>query len=116
MAKIIEWDRDGYPTEKSLRRLRRVIGLNNTKAEIKEAIEAFYDALKENLYNDAYGPDRVEVRGEEMVVWAYHTLGWSGNEDIIRVLQESWIFDWALERYDSGGHYYFKPIEKVLKN
>jgi hypothetical protein len=42
-------------------------------------------------------------------VWAYHTLGWSGNKDIVAVLENSWLFDWLLERYDSGGHYYFLP-------
>lgn len=83
--------------------------------DYKQAIAAFYAALRENRYPDYCGPDRVEVRGEVIDVWAYHTGGWSGNENIIAVLKESWLFGWLLERYDRGGHYYFRPVERVLK-
>jgi len=111
LKRIIEWNEDGYPTKSSLECLRKEVKSKN----YKRAIEAFYAALRENYYHPDYcGHERVEVRGEVVDVWAYHTGGWSGNEDIIAVLQESWLFDWLLERYDWGGHYYFRPIEQVL--
>ena len=101
---LIEWTEDGYPTEASLERLRKAL----RDQDVRKAVEAFYAALKENRWPNFCGPERVEVRGEVMEVWGYHTGGWSGNEDIIGVLQESWMWGWLLERYDAGGHYYFK--------
>lgn len=107
---IIQWDQYGYPTEKSLKKLKKKI---NSK-DIQEAIETFYLALHENRYPDATGIEEVEVRGERKKVWGYHTLGWSGNEDIIRVLKTSVLFDVLLERYDAGGHYYFRLKEELV--
>jgi len=104
---IIEWDDEGYPTEESLGKLKEALSSEN----IEKAFNDFYSALKENFYPDCFGLTRVEVRGEVIDVWEYHTLGWSGNEDIIRVLEQSWMWGMLLERYDSGGHYYFK-VEK----
>ena len=109
---IIEWDKNGYPTTKSLEQLRKALNTEN----YKKAIEVFYEALKENYYTEYSRPERVEVRGDVIDVWAYHTGGWSGNEDIIEALKDSWIFNWLLERYDSGGHYYFRLIEHVTRN
>lgn len=117
MAGIIEWDENGYPTPESLWRLRKALMAEDQTAlepeDCKQNIAAFYAALKENRYSDYCGPERIEVRGEVIDVWGYHTGGWSGNEDIIAVLKESWLWDWSLERYDRGGHYYFRPIEQV---
>lgn len=100
--KIIEWE-DGYPTEESLAELKKVLNGN----EITNAVQAFYTALKENYYSHLCGLTKVDVREEPMDVWEYHTSGWSGNEDIIKVLNQSWLWDIFLERYDRGGHYYF---------
>jgi hypothetical protein len=111
MTKIIEWDSDGYPTEESLEQLRKAIDNKN----FQKATEIFYEALKENFYSDACRLEQTEVRGEVINVWAYHTVGWSGNESIINVLKDAWLFGWLLERYDSGGHYYFKPPEKIMR-
>lgn len=107
----IEWDEDGYPTAESLQRLWEALRVKDHK----KAIMAFYAALKENRYPDYCGPERVEVRGEVIDVWGYHTGGWGGNEQIISILQEHQFFYLFLERYDAGGHYYFKPPEQVLK-
>lgn len=101
---IIEWDEDGYPTPESLERLRQALKDNS----IKKAKKAFYAALRENWYH-LCGPEQVEVRGEVIDVWGYHTGGWSGNEEIIAVLQEQgFLWWWLLQRYDRGGHYYFQ--------
>ena len=101
---IIEWDKDGYPTEKSLNRLEKELNYS----DFHKAIEIFREALKENYYSGYCGPDQIEINGETIDVWAYHTGGWSGNESIINVLKKSWVFDLLLIRYDRGGHYYFE--------
>ena len=106
---IIEWDEYGYPTQESLEKLEQILNGN----DIRKAIKAFYSALKENYYPDCCGSTEVEVRGEIEKVWEYHTRGWSGNEDIIRVLENSWVWSLAFERYDAGGHYYFKPKKEI---
>jgi hypothetical protein len=103
--KVIEWDQNGCPTEESLERLEEVLA----DEDVIMAHKVFYAALEENFYRDSCGPRKVEVRGEIIDVWEYHTLGWSGNESIINTLQTSWMWNWLLERYDAGGHYYFKP-------
>ena len=103
--KIIVWDDDGYPTEESLERLGKILNGD----DYEKAYEAFWSALKENTYgNMMYGHTKVEVRGEIKEVWQYHTGGWSGNESIIRVLQDTVYWHLVLDRYDAGGHYYFK--------
>ena len=108
---IIEWDEDGYPTEESLEQLEKVLN-----GDLKKAIKAFYAALKENYYGDsAVGLTKKEVRGEEREVWEYHTFGWSGNEAIISTLSQFPLWSVYLERYDAGGHYYFKPWNEVKK-
>lgn len=117
MVKIIEWDNEGYPTEKSLDRLEKVLD----GEDVQSAKKAFYEALKENHYKNydgagLYGLTQAEVRGELIDVWEYHTLGWSGNEAIMAVLKTCWLYDYLLERYDRGGHYYFRPCEELVKN
>ena len=108
--KIIEWDNDGYPTEESLERLGKILNAD----DYEKAYEAFWSALKENTYGDMMcGKTKKEVRGEIKEVWQYHTGGWSGNEDIIRVLQDSPFWGLYLDRYDAGGHYYFKPKKEI---
>jgi len=108
---IIKWDEYGYPTEESLEELEKLINSSN----YKEAVSAFYEALEENYYPDAVGVEEKEVRGHVIEVWAYHTFGWSGNEAIIKTLAKSFLFVLFLERYDAGGHYYFKLKEEALK-
>jgi hypothetical protein len=46
----------------------------------------------------------IEIEGDKIEL---HTLGWSGNEDIIRELQKSslWLMHWS--KTFAGGHYYF---------
>jgi len=45
-----------------------------------------------------------------------HTGGWSGNEDVIRALQENFVF-WTLywEKSVRGGHYYFEIPARHVK-
>lgn len=112
---IIRFTDDGYPTPESLERLRKELEsggyrMNDLRFNGR-AIDAFYSALRSN-HCGWCGPDRVEVRGEMLDVWAYHTGGWSGNEQIIHELQRSYLWNVFLQRYDAGGHYYFDPPEK----
>lgn len=60
------------------------------------------------------------LKGKRKLKLELHTWGWSGNEDIINVLQKImfWFMFWR--KSIRGGHYYFKIdlklFEKVNKN
>ena len=79
---IIEWDDDGYPTEESLKQLEKALKIGKTAEEWKRAVDVFYEAVKENVYPDYCGPERVEVRGETKDVWGYHTV----DGQVMRIL------------------------------
>ena len=96
MLKIIEWDEEGYPTEESLQKLSEVLN----SLDFMKAKEAFYDALKENIYRDACGRTQVEVRGKTMDVWEYHTYG-CRNEGEHRMKAQYKIFKGMMP------HHYF---------
>lgn len=109
---MIEWDVNGYPTKRSLQQLRQE--LESWRTDPERAARAFYAALADHGPYGASGPERVEVRGEVCDVYGYHTLGWSGCEDVIRTLQGTWLWGMLLQRYDRGGHYYFDPLDEVM--
>ena len=55
-----------------------------------------------------YGDMGFRQRGKRVIKLELHTLGWSGNEDIIQALKMNFIFwsmNWDMSR--RGGHYYF---------
>lgn len=93
----------GYPTEESLQRLREKL----RSADFYEARQAFWTALTVNHF-DLVGWE--EDTGGNLS-WAYHTGGWSGNEAILRALEEANHGLWRLYlwRYERGGHYWFTP-------
>jgi hypothetical protein len=62
-------------------------------------------ALMENHYGDmALGIVRCRINGKRLTLLAYHTVGWSGNEDIIAALMDGRagaVFrNWLLARAD----------------
>jgi hypothetical protein len=117
--RIVEWA-GGYPTKDSLKRLQDGIVKAWKGGDIEhiDAVRRFFATLLENRYgHDAVRFERVEVRGEKRVLLAYHTLGWVGNDIIIGALESppnATFFYKYLERYDSGGHYYFQVPEFLL--
>mgnify|MGYP001583711249 CR=1 FL=1 len=44
-----------------------------------------------------------------------HTGGWSGNEDIIHVLEQNYYFWYFLEESTVGGHYWFTIMPQFWK-
>jgi hypothetical protein len=102
MNKHPEFDADGYPTEKTLRTIRRW-----PLQDFKGLMEYIFEAWK---YAD-WGWSRYGRR------YSISTAGWSGNEEIIGALNANRMF-WSLCWHSSrrGGHYVFKiPKIKGLK-
>jgi len=86
-------DRDGYPTDETLARVRTW-----------DAMDC--DGLFEFLQSIWYAPTYI-YRGRKY--WHVSTAGWSGNEDLMQALSENHVF-WALWWQESkrGGHYKFR--------
>lgn len=110
-------DNDGYPTEEELKAFKKW-RIN------KDNIQTFraHDVVDYLNLIWWYPERQMEVReGRErfrhkkvMKLWL-HTGGWSGNEDIIGELQQTWF--WVLYWTEShrGGHYYFEVPWKDWK-
>jgi hypothetical protein len=103
MSKLV--DDDGYPTEEMLDKIRNWYYNFN---ELMQFIEPHWQ------YGDIgyWWGEELELFEGKVMQYKISTAGWSGNEDIIRALQENHIF-WSLCWVQSkrGGHYIFEVKE-----
>jgi len=97
-------DEDGYPTIDAL----EIVKLWHWSDE-----QGWFDFIKSLWYMADYGWNEVEEASEhrEENVYRYYisTVGWSGNESIIRAMKENvmlWDGGWIQSR--RGGHYIFE--------
>jgi hypothetical protein len=95
-------DESGYPTEKEIARLKECAG------SIVDYAGIDIEGLIETLLEVWWHPDYVKRNGRYLEL---HTSGWSGNEEIVSVLQESmfWLMCWY--KTERGGHYYFELLK-----
>jgi hypothetical protein len=100
-------DKDGYPTEATL---KKIGGFNILKDDPYEFVEYLCD----NWVNGF--PPKWDKKHRTLQL---STGGWSGCESIISALQNSKTFPtfWQMFWYQSraGGHYWFKNIRKLKK-
>lgn len=95
-------DQDGYPTEEALKFIEEY--------DIdKDGPEGLISFIREVWYLPDWGFIR---DGDSLEL---HTAGWSGNESIIKALQESWFWVVCWESSRRGGHYYFDGLNKFKK-
>jgi len=92
-------DKDGYPDEGSLAKIKEWDIL-------KQGIDGLLDLIKENTQ---WADRQISQRGKYVIYYTYHTGGWSGNEDVIDALHHNFLF-WAMfwQKSTRGGHYYFR--------
>jgi hypothetical protein len=92
---------DGYPTEEFL---NYIIQWNPFDFKVIDFIKLICENWEHGEIGYKIGR---KYKGE--INFELHTLGWSGNEDIIRALKDNTFF-WIMNWYKSirGGHYYFK--------
>lgn len=95
-------DEDGYPTKEALDKIENW-SYNDPRGWFK-FIENIW-----HLRSWGWAEDYNENGKYEYNI---STAGWSGNEDIIRAMQENknlWYFSWVQSR--RGGHYIFEVEE-----
>jgi hypothetical protein len=99
-------DEDGYPTEDALDRIEHWY-YNDPKGWFK-FIESIWH-LKSWGWTEL---KRAELDSVDKIMFHISTAGWSGNEDIIRAMQQNhilWSDTWVESR--RGGHYVFEMEE-----
>lgn len=108
-------DEDGYPTQAAL----DVVVKWYNSSYICERDKEWFEFIKSIWYMKSYGwheeiLDNPYREGEKVLHYHISTVGWSGNESIIRAMQENdflWEMRWVQSR--RGGHYIFEvPLGK----
>lgn len=95
-------DEEGYPTTEALQFIESY--------DMKDGVEGLVNFIGEIWYHGDLGFYR---EGNNLEL---HTLGWSGNEDVIRSLRKTffWTFCWL--KSEKGGHHYFDNLDRFRKN
>ena len=110
-------DDDGYPTEEELKVFEKwkLPNIDLKQWCVRDVVE--------HLESIWWAPDwgfklyegREHLFHRKVVKLELHTGGWSGNEDIIAELEQTWF--WLLYWVEStrGGHYWFEIPWEVWK-
>jgi len=101
-------DKDGYPLKAELKEIEMWSHISSLGD-----MQRFVNFLKGLWWLNAEGFRKYEKSG--IVYIELHTYGWSGNEEVIGVLQETlfWTFFW--QKSERGGHYYFEIKKTFFK-
>lgn len=103
-------DSDDYPTAEELKRVREWPW---------EDLPGLFGFLKDLWYMPDWGWKEVEttdINGGPARGFQISTAGWSGNEELIEVLQVNqmvWALTWVSSR--RGGHYEFEIPRALVK-
>lgn len=105
MNDVVEYlDEDGYPTDAALDKIAHWEG---DLTEIFEFIHSIWHLKSWGWHSEETNDDILKDR--KVIRYDISTAGWSGNEDIIRAMQENfwlWHLTWVQSR--RGGHYIFQ--------
>lgn len=104
-------DDEGYPTQKALDYIgnwsiiykddETFVGQYFSKEDKEQELVDFIQQLW-------YYDDGIEVHEHFIEI---HTLGWSGNEEVIRILKKTWWWNKYHWITRTGGHYYFNTAD-----
>lgn len=96
-------DNEGYPEQSELDAIKNW--------DIKDAFNLIAYLEEKWCYDTAirkyWGKDN--IHGRPVLFFELHTIGWSGNEDILNALLQNQMFSlmWYV-KWERGGHYYFE--------
>lgn len=112
-------DENGYPTEGVLEWIKYYDNYQNLKTLFDVCFMELWSYPEFVIYRKEGGQERRAKLGwysDERTAthtWDVATGGWSGNEDIIRALQENyvvWGITWQLS--ERGGRYVFEWVQR----
>ena len=107
-----EWlDKDGYPTEEAIEQIEKW-SYNDPKGWFKFIENVWH--LRSWGWTEGYFKEN-ESDPADKYRYYVSTAGWSGNEDIIRAMQENnilWSDTWVQSR--RGGHYIFEVKDEMV--
>lgn len=94
-----------YPDSKDIERIEQ---WNGTPRELIEFIASLWQ------YDDIEIRNGFDSLRKACYKVEFHTIGWSGNEEIIGALQDTffWIVNW--QKSERGGHYYFEISKSMM--
>ena len=88
-------DNEGYPTKDELKTVKNwVIERSTDFQELFDYVESIWH------WRDYATRDYLKAE--------LHTGGWSGNEEIVDTLKETWFWGICWVKSTRGGHYYFE--------
>ncbi len=106
---------DGYPTDESIERLIKANLSRNDAARF--LIEELPEIAKSIPYLSVEIQEGVDetFKNRKIFVVEFHTLGWSGAEDLIGAMLRNFFIESFSASWKRGGHYYFKvPADLVI--
>ena len=107
-------DEDGYPTEEALEKIESW-SYDDPRGWFK-FIENIWH-LRSWGWTEGYFEDHHEYDSADKYRYYISTCGWSGNEDIIRAMQDNknlWYHTWVQSR--RGGHYIFEVKDETSQS
>lgn len=106
---MIDFDEDLYPTDESIEAMIDALSKAKPSTGHRALARSYFEAFVKGCFYASGGLTVVDVRGELMLVYEFHTGGWSGCETFIYAMKEVRSMVWLMyfERMDGGGHYYF---------
>lgn len=104
-------DNEGYPTKAALAYIRNWGHERNEEGKLifgkwflqPKDSEDLLQFIKDIWY---YGDDA--YKDDENGMFELHTMGWSGNEEVIYELKNTVFWMQKYRAYTTGGHYYFR--------
>lgn len=100
------FDRQGYPTSDTLQRIREWT-YQQGYLNLLDFVKAGWE-YPESVKTREVDTDVKTVQGPKRE-YAFYTMGWSGNEDLITALAENHVF-WGMcwQMSERGGSYVFQ--------
>ena len=106
------FDEHGYPTEEALNYIDNW-GSREIDGKLfygeKFVVHNYEELIEYVLSIWTYGKDALIWDGKLLEI---HTLGWSGNEEILPRLKNTALWLLKFRAQEAGGHYYFNVNDK----
>jgi len=96
----------GYPTKQQL---KAILDFTGSQEDFMKYIDSIWEFEGFRIKDD-----KCDITGKDIKVCEISTWGWSGNEDIISVIRQTyfWLMNW--QKSERGGHYTFEVDDNTI--